>query len=169
MRFQVRRIAAAAAALLVALGVLFGLQRWLFQTQTSAPLKMQLERIAGVRKVTLDFARSPGVVHVTLGRVNDIQTTYLALAAHVQALAPGAALDVAGTSDGLLSSAAQDLSFSIAQGLATGHFVAMRTEALAEAGRVHVLARLYIDQQNVYLALYDKTHAAYFIYPREAK
>lgn len=169
MRFQVRRIAAAAVALLATLAVLLGMQRWLFQTQTSAPLKLQIERVRGVRKVTLDFSKSPGVVHVTLGRVNDIETTYRDLAAHVENLAPGAAVDVSGTSDAHLAAVAQDLSFSIAQGLATGQFVAMRSDALAEARRDHVVAHIYIDQQDVYLALYDQTHAAYFIYPREAK
>ncbi len=169
MRFQVRRIAAAAVALVATLAVLFGMQRWLFQTQTSVPLQQQLERVPGVRKVTLDFSTSPGVVHVTLGRVSDIETTYADLATHVQALASGASMDVAGTPDRLIAAAAQDLSFSIAQGLATGQFVAMRSQVLSEAKRDHVVARIYINQQNVYLALYDQAHAAYFIYPREAK
>ena len=83
MRFQVRRIAAAAAALILTLAALFGLQRWIFQTQTSAPLKTQLERVAGVRSVKLDFANLPGVVHVALRRVPDIETTYARLAAHI--------------------------------------------------------------------------------------
>ena len=169
MRFQVRRIAAAAAALILTLAALFGLQRWIFQTQTSAPLKTQLERVAGARSVKLDFANLPGVVHVDLRRVPDIETTYARLAAHIEALAPGAALDIAGTSDARIAAAAQDLSFSIAQGLATGQFVAMRQNVLAQAGRAKVVARVYIDQKNVYLALYDKTHADYFVYPRGAK
>ena len=169
MRFQARRIAAAAVALVATLAVLFGLQRWLFQTQTSTPLEQQLKHVAGVRRVTLDFARSPGTVHVTLSRVSDIETTYTALAARVAALAPGAAIVVAGTSDGRIAAAAQDLSFPIAQGLATGQFVAMRQNVLDDARRDRVTARIYIDQQNVYLALYDQAHTAYFIYPREAK
>ena len=169
MRFQVRRIAAGAVALLVTLAALFGLQRWMFQTQTTAPLQTELERVPGVRKVTLDFAQSPGAVHVTLGRVSDIQTTYVSLAARVAHLAPGAAVDVVGTSDSALAAAAQDLSFPIAQGLATGQFVAMRAGVLSAALRDRVEAHVYIDQQNVYLAIYDKAHAAYFIYPREAK
>jgi hypothetical protein len=155
--------------LLVTLAALFGLQRWMFQTQTTAPLQAELERMPGVRKVALDFAQSPGTVHVTLGRVSDLQTTYESLAARVAHLAPGAAVDVVGSSDPKLSSAAQDLSFPIAQGLATGQFVAMRAGVLTAARRVGVEARIYIDQQDVYLALYDRAHAAYFIYPREAK
>ena len=169
MRFQVRRIAAAAVALVATLAVLLGMQRWLFQTQTSTPLQRQLEHVTGVREVTLDFARSPGVVHVTLARVSDIETTYAALAARVETLAPGAAVEVAGTSDGRIAAAAQDLSFPIAQGLATGQFVAMRRNVLADSGRDHVTARIYIDQRNVYLALYDRANAAYYVYPREAK
>ncbi len=169
MRFQVRRIAAAALALLATLAVLFGMQRWLFQTQTSVPLKAQIERVPGVRSVTLDFSKSPGVVKVKLGRVGDIETTYSNLTAHVQAMAPGAEVKVSGTPDRQITAAAQDVSFSIAQGLATGQFVAMRAQVLDQAKRDHVDASIYIDQQNVYLALYDKAHAAYFIYPREAK
>ena len=169
MRFQVRRIAAAAVALLATLAVLFGMQRWLFQTQTSVPLQQQLERVPGVKNVRLDFTASPGVVHVTLGRVSDIESTYTDLASHVQALASGATIEIAGSSDQRISAAAQDLSFSIAQGLATGQFVAMRSQVLSEAKLDHVVARVYIDQQNVYLALYDQGHSAYFIYPREAK
>lgn len=169
MRFQVRRIAAGAVALLVTLAALFGLQRWMFQTQTTAPLQSELERMPGVRKVSLDFAQSPGTVHVTLGRVNDIQTTYESLTTRVDRLVPGATVDVVGLSDPRLSAAAQDLSFPIAQGLATGRFVAMRAGVLSAAQHDGVQARIYIDQQNVYLALYDQAHAAYFIYPREAK
>lgn len=169
MRFQVRRIAAAAAALLVTLAVLFGAQRWLFQTQTSTPLQQALQKTAGVQRVSLDFAQSPGTVEVTLGRVADLETTYQALSRRVQALASGATIVVRGSPDGRLDAAAQDLSFSIAQGLATGQFVAMRQDVLAGARRDGVEARIYIDQQNVYLALYDPAHVAYYIYPREAK
>jgi len=169
LRFQVRYVAAAAAALLVTLGLLLAGQRWLFSAQTTQPLQAQLERVPGVKSVALDFAQQPGVVHVTLSRVPDLETTYQDIDARVQALAPGATITLPTPTEPRLRSAEQDLSFYVAQGLATGQFVGMRRDVIAQATRDGVRARIYIDAHNVYLALYDGAHAGYFIYPREAK
>ncbi|MDA8345749.1 MAG: hypothetical protein M0Z66_09735 [Thermaerobacter sp.] len=169
MRLQVRRVAVLAIALALTLGVLFGLQHWIFLTQTKMPLQAQLERMSQVKRVTLNLSSSTPSVNVVLGSVADLETTYQSIEAKVQKLAPGAALHIAGGTDKALTNASQVLSFPVEQGMVTGQFVEMRQDVVHDASNLHVTARIYVDSQNVYLALYDHDKAAYFIYSRGAK
>jgi len=169
MRPQARRIAVAILALAATFAVLFFAQRLLFATQTQAPLKQRLLTVPQVESVSLELSASPQVVLVTLGRVADLHETAQTLTEKIKAFAPEATLRVRGHADATLSSAEEDLSFPVQQGLASGQFVEMRQEVLQEAMKLQVTARIYIDANDVDLALYDRGHAAYYIYPRGGK
>lgn len=169
MRLQARRVAVLGVALTLTLGALFGMQHWLFLTQTKLPLQTQLERLPEVSHVSLNLSSASPSVSVTLRSVPNLEETYASISKTVQHLAPGAALHISGTSDKALANAAQILSFPVEQGIATGQFVEMRKDVLQEASNLHVKARIYVDSQNVYLALYDQDKSAYFIYSRGAK
>lgn len=169
VRLQARRVAVLTLALALTLAILFGLQRWLFLTQTKLPLQTQLQKLPYVQRVTLQLSGASPAVIVTLGDVGDLESTYQTLLGRVRAMAPGAALRVQGHSDARLAAADETLNFPIEQALADGQFVAMRQDVLQEAAKLKVTARIYVDGQNVYLALYDRGHAAYFIYPRGGK
>ena len=169
MRVPVRRVVVLAVALALTLGILFGLQHWIFLTQTSQPLQSQLQKMPHVKKVTLNLSSSSPSVNIVLGSVPDLETTYHSIAAKVQQASPGTAVHLAGSSAQVLANADQVLSFPIEQGMATGQFVTMRQDVLQEAANLHVTARVYVDSRNVYLALYEHGQAAYFIYSRGAK
>jgi hypothetical protein len=169
MRLQVRRVAVLAIALAVTLSVLFGVQHWLFLTQTQAPLQAQLDHLPSVRGVTLNLSQSSPNVVVTLGSVPDLESSYQAIEAKVHDLSPGAALTIKGASSSTFTTAEQVLSFPIEQGIATGQFVEMRKDVLQDAANLHMTTHVYVDSQNVYLALYRHGQAAYFVYPRGAK
>lgn len=169
MRLQARRLAVLALALALTLAVLFGLQRWIFLTQTKMPLKSRLEHSPNVQSVTLQLQGQSPTVEVTLGKVANLESTYQLLLGRVRASSPGATLHVQGHPDARLTTAQQQLSFPIQQALSDGQFIAMRQNVLQEAHSLGVQASIYIDQHNVYLALYDQGHDAYFIYPRGGK
>ncbi len=169
MRLQVRRVAVLAIALAVTLSVLFGVQHWLFLTQTQTPLQTQLDHLPSVRGVTLNLSQASPNVIVTLGSVPDLETAYQAIEAKVHDLSPGAALTIKGASTQTFTNADQILSFPVEQGIATGQFVEMRKDVLQDAAKLHLTARVYVDSQNVYLALYSHGQAAYFVYSRGAK
>lgn len=166
MRVPVRRVAVLALALALTLGALFGAQHWLFLTQTKAPLQTEIRRLHGVTAVTLNLTASSPSVTVRLGNVSNLQSTYQTISQKIHSLAPGATLKVQGTSDAALANAAQVLSFAIEQGIATGQFVQMRKDVLSEAAKLHITAKVYVDSKYVYVALYDHSRSAYFVYSR---
>lgn len=166
MRLQPRRVAVMFLSMLIVVGTLYGLQRWIFVSQTSNPLARALRHEADVQRVALDLTASPPTVTVTLHRVTDLMQTYRHIEQTINAYVPGARLEVLGRPDAKLQSAFETLSFPIEEGLATGNFLAMQGTVLRQAHRLGIGARLYIDAQNVYLALYDASHAAYYVYSR---
>lgn len=169
MRLQPRRVAVMFLSMVVVVGVLYGLQRWVYVSQTRNPLTEALKRSPVVQKVALNLAASPPTVTATLKNVPDLMATYHELAETLHGFVANAQLEVLGHSDAKLHTAYEALSFPIEQGLATGHFVEMQSAVASEAPRLGVQAKIYIDAQNVYLALYDTPNAAYYIYPRGGK
>lgn len=169
MRLQPRRVAVMFLSMIVVVGVLYGLQRWVYVSQTRNPLSEALKHSPVVQKVTLNLAASTPTVTATLKNVPDLMTTYHELQETLRGYVLNAQLEVLGHPDAKLHSAYESLSFPIEQGLATGHFVQMQSAVMNDTRRLGVQAKVYIDAQNVYLALYDTSHAAYYIYPRGGK
>lgn len=166
MRLQPRRVAVMLLSMVVVVGLLYGLQRWFFVSQTRNPLATKLMHAPAVAHVSLQLGASPPSVTVTLRRIPDLRSTYQNLLNTLHDYVPGAHLEVLGRTDSKIQSASEALSFPIQQGLATGQFMAMQSNVTKAAARLGIAAKIYIDAQNVYLALYDSGHAGYFVYPR---
>lgn len=164
----VRQGLVAFVALIATLGVLWGFTTLDHYQSTIQPLQQALQKASGVKKVSL-VGDNGNTVKVTMGKVADFETTYDKVADASSLYLNSPTIVVVSHPDAKLQSAVEELSFPIEQGLALGKFVDMRSQVMAEAAKLHVHADLYIDNHNVYLALYDGSHYLYHVFPRGGK
>lgn len=158
------------ASLVVTLGLLLGGQAVARWGTVAHPLDQAFRQDHHVVSFTLEQNTTPPTVDIKLGRVQNLEQAGQRLFNEADLVfgAGNYVLNVSGNPDAKLTNLANGLSFVIAQGLATGQYVTMEQAVQRAAKAQHVTADLYLDSNNLYLALYDGAHDQYEILPRDA-
>lgn len=153
----------------VTLLLLFGAQL-LYARQTFAqPLNAALRSTPGVMGQPVVASDGLGLaVHVRLGLVPDLETTYLQLL-HAADHAAGGRQVILTVKDNASQQLIDDyiaLTTILDQGRATGQYVAMRDQFQAAATRMHLTsADLTLDGQQMYVELVSGKNYLYRILP----
>lgn len=145
--------------LIVAVGtiaILWGGQRIYQNSAVRSPLLRSVEAVRGVQMAKL---RPQGTLNVRLKQSANLMTTYQAIEARAQASLPKAPqLVIINAGDGPLNALANRVKLMVAQGEATGQYVAMSQQIgrFARAQGVH--ASIALGNYNVFVSLQAGSH-----------
>lgn len=163
MRVSLKQVFTAVVAMICTLGVLWGGQRLYQRTVVQTPLMASVGTISGVTHAAL----SGGTLTITLKPNADLMTVYRsAYQAADQTLghAPSRIV-VANASDSTLNRVAQSAAFIVAQGEATGQFVALESNIHHLAGQNQVQADVELGAHHLYLTFRQHHHVLYQVVP----
>jgi hypothetical protein len=127
------------------------------------PLKDSLGQISGVQNVQVETG-NPAVITIKLGRVSDLQSTYLTISKAVRSIlgdpqSVTVTIEDNRTQD--LNSAYEALVPILQEGVAHGSFTEMITKAEQMAQQLHMDARITMDEHNIYIQLEQGSHYLY--------
>ena len=163
MKFSAKQIFVALASLVITLGALFAGQRLYHTAVVEKPLANQLGSIIGVRQAYLQG----GNLIVRLKPKSNLMTVYQRVTANA-ALTLGhvpSQIEIIGKPNNSLKSLANNMAFVVAQGEATGQFVAMKGDIQSLAARAGASARVELDPHHLYLTLKEGHHILYDVIP----
>lgn len=157
MKFSMRQIFMIFAVFIVVFGILRGAQ-WIYvRSAVRSPLKQSISRIRGVSRVQV---ASHNIVTVTLDKNANLMTAYDAI--------DSASKEVTGrTQQNLIirdhANASMDrmvnsLQLIIAQGAATGQYVAMNQAIQSLAKSHHMTAVVELGDRHIFVTLRSKNH-----------
>ncbi|MCY0886015.1 MAG: hypothetical protein OWV35_09075 [Firmicutes bacterium] len=162
MRVSVKQVFVVIASFLVTLGALWAAERIYVASQVRTPFLQAVRRTPGVAGAWLNgrdlvLQLQPGA---------DLETVYDTVQA--RAAASGQAMDavlIRDRASPALRALDNELSFVVAQGIATGQFVAMRQQILADAARARVQAQVSMDRGDIFLTLRQGSAVLYQVIP----
>lgn len=163
MQVSVKQVFTALIVMICTLGVLFGGQRLYQTTVVQSPLVASLGTIAGVRTAHLKQGR----VTVQMGPGADLMKVYRAVyrAADEKLGHAPVAINVENHSSTALNQVAQSAAFMVAQGEATGEYVAMQTNIQKLAARHGMSARVELGTHHLYLTFRQRGRVLYQVIP----
>ncbi|MCY0898232.1 MAG: hypothetical protein OWU33_04745 [Firmicutes bacterium] len=163
MKVSVKQVVVTVMAMVMTLGVLFLGQRLYQSLAVKSPLLTSLGAITGVRQASV----KENAVTVTLAPDADLMAVYQAVSQSATRLLghPPARIVVVSHPDTTLTTLAENVAFVVAQGEATGQFVAMKNTILSMAQRDHVSARVELGTHHLYLTFRDGRDVLYDVLP----
>lgn len=163
MKFSFKQIFVAMLSLVLTLGVLFAGQHLYRSTVVESPLVSNLGAIAGVHE-----ARIQGnTVAVAVNSNANLMSVYQAVVAKAtQSLghAPQK-VTIQSHSDAVLNQLANNVAFVVAQGEATGQYVAMKNTINAMANRQDTQVSMQMDSHHLYLTFRHHQAVLYDVVP----
>ncbi len=163
MKFSVKQIFTVLISMLLTLALLFVGQRVYRATAVETPLVSNLSRVAGVSQARLEG--NSVVVRIKPGA--DLMTVYRDVAAQAKATtghAP-AKIDIVSHADVTLAQLQKDVPFIIAQGEATGQFMAMKTSIVAMARQHQAGVTVELGAHHLYLTFSHHHRVLYDVVP----
>lgn len=163
LKLSPKQVFAGLLALAVTLGVLFLGQRVYQTTVVQSPLTANLGTIQGVRQVSLQH----NTVTVRVSPHANLMGVYQAVV-HRATTSLGHApqkVVIVGHPDPTLTHLANNISFVVAQGEATGQFVAMKQAITNMAQKVGVTSSLQLDGHHLYATFTSHQHVLYDVIP----
>lgn len=160
VRVSVKQIFVVMASFLLTLAALWVAERLYVASQVRTPFLAAVRRIPGVAAAGLDGH----VLWLQLKPDANLESVYEA----AEARAGGqnlAAVRIESRSSAALASVDRELSFVVAQGIATGQYVAMRQQILQDAARAHVGANVSMDRGDIFLTLRQGGSALFQVIP----
>ena len=163
MKVSVKQIFIAFVSMVCTLGVLWGGQ-WLYvTTAVQSPLARSVGQIAGVQRVSVQNSQ----VIVQMKPQANLMTVYRAVLRQVGST-PGrtpAGITVQSHADATLNSLAGRVQFIVAQGEATGQYVAMRSNIDRLAARNHSSATVQLGSTRLYMTFRHQGFVLYDVAP----
>lgn len=163
VRISAKQVMMALTSMVLTLGVLFAAQRIYHTSVVDNPLVSQLGSVAGVRRADVH----QGTVIVTVRRHIDLMSVYQNVTSNAKTAlgrAPAQVI-VKGSPNSTLQALARDAEFVVAQGEATGHYVAMKQSLQSLGRRHHASAVVEMDSRHVYLTFTQGPHVLYDVIP----
>ncbi len=163
MKVSAKQVFTAIIAMICTLGVLWGGQRLYQTTVVQTPLMASLGAIHGVTEATMNGGR----VTVRMRAGSDLMSVYRTVwQAADQALghAP-ASVTIVSHPDATLNAVSASAQFIIAQGEATGQFVAMRDNLVHLAGAHQASASVELGSHHLYLTFHHQGAVLYEVVP----
>lgn len=164
MKVSAKQLLFVFVAFIVTFGILRGIE-WLYVTSAlRTPLIQSVERLPGVIGVQL---LPSDTVMVRMKPQADLMTVYQTVDAEVTAVYGRAPASIAfvDNPDATLNQLAGQIRFVVAQGEATGQYVAMETQIAKLAADHHVVAHTELGYSNLFLTLKSAHHVLYQIIP----
>ncbi|MBX5466725.1 MAG: hypothetical protein K6U14_04410 [Firmicutes bacterium] len=158
MKLSVKQIVVMALTFLLTVGIL-RLGQWLYtQSAIDAPLLQAVRAVPGVQSATW---LNPDTLTIALSPSADLMATYEAVKLRASALGMTVTPVVApGRPDAVLRQLDNQIHFAVAQGEATGQYVAMDQAILAMARARGVTASVELGQSHLFITL--RRGAAYY-------
>ena len=163
MRISVKQVFTAVIAMVISLAALFLGQRVYQSTVVSTPLIANLGSLKGVNEARLVH----GTVVVSLKPGSDLMTVYQNLVSRARAQtgrAP-AGIVVKSRPDAVLKRLQASVPFVIAQGQATGQFIAMKANIEHLAKSRGATVRVEMDSHRLYLTFSHQGRVFYDVVP----
>jgi hypothetical protein len=166
VRVTIKQLLATAVAVLVTLAVLYAGQQIYNRTAIATPLSGALQAVPGVKTATVHNSPSLAVA-IRLTSRGDLALVYPRAEAVIQSLTGRAVpLTVLDNHSPAEERTYESLRFVIAQGEATGQYVAMAQEVSSLAARHGEHATLVMDGQHLFLTLTDSArHRLFAVLP----
>lgn len=163
MKFSVRQVFVAFTSLVLTLGVLFVGERIYHTAVVQTPLIAHVGAVKGVDHVAING--STVTIHVIPGsNLMAVYQNVVKRATTTLGHSPHQVI-VVGHSDSRLSQLANNVAFMVAQGEATGDFVAMKNSIQSAATKVGVSVAEQMDNYHLYLTFQTDHHVLYDVLP----
>lgn len=152
MKFTVKQVFLVFAVFAAMLGLLMGAQWVYLSSAVRSPLLHSLQNVPGVRTVQVS---SHGAVTVDLAEHSNLMAAYQAVAAKAQQVtgrAPSSIAVLSHPSSDMVS-LVDPLRLIIAQGEATGQYVAMNSAIQKLAGQHHLTSAVQLGNHHIFVTL----------------
>lgn len=160
------------AAVVVTFGLLFGGVKIYRKQSVDRPLFKLYQEIKEVKDVQIEKSGRQTVVRVRLDQVANLKSTYRRL----DSLARGVfgpdefQIQILDSRSPLLEQAYHDMHLSLQEANATGAFTKMAHEVEAKQKALAIdSSRVFVDNDNLYLALYHRGAYLYEVIPRRER
>ena len=156
-----------AAAFVLSLTAMVGAKRW-YDDRRAVPALVRLEQLPGVRWARLGQGPAGRTLWVAVEPVEDLTALVGALrrAASVGELAGVREIVLVDRRNEQLSRALSRMELALQEGAFSGAFLRMEQHVSRLAAKMGVQARLFVDQQAVYVLLRSGSHHLYEVIPR---
>ncbi|NMP20811.1 hypothetical protein [Sulfobacillus harzensis] len=163
MQVSAKQFFTALITMICTLGVLFGAQRLYQKTIVQSPLVATLGSIGGVRSAQM----KNGTVTVKVKPGADLMSVYRAVyeAADARLGHPPTAIVFASHANSRLNAVSESASFMVAQGEATGQYIAMESNIQKLAASHGATARVELGTHHLYLTFRQGSSVLYQVVP----
>ena len=156
MRTAITHGLMAVAAAAATAGLLLGAQSLYNASAVARPLAAAIRAVPGVSRVQVDGPGGAPVLKIWLTSRAPLATTYERVSATAAArLGQPPAIQLQSNPDAAEVKAANFIQFIVAQGQATGRYVAMDRAVMTTARQSHLAATFVLRQNTMYLTLSD--------------
>lgn len=136
-----------------------------------SPLDKALNNIDGVETVTLDGSNkinSNTIIYVTLNNTANLQKTYEEISKKINQTLKSSryTLEIKDNRSSELEQAYYDIHYYIQKAIVDGDFPMLEAKVQEKAGLVGAAAKVYVDEQNIYLQLTKKDSSLYTVVAR---
>lgn len=137
------------------------------------PLNQSLQHMSGVEKVIWQNSgklNEPANITVTLKDIANLQKTYEEINQKIKTIVGKKPykLEIQSHSSPELESFYYDINFYLQEALANGNFPLLAEKTQEKAQALGVNARVYVDDQFVYVQFAQKDYALYAVVPRHS-
>ncbi|OAT86691.1 hypothetical protein [Desulfotomaculum copahuensis] len=171
MQWHGWRIPVVLLAMLAGLGVFLGAQ-WLYNKYSyQEPLAGVLKQNPAVASFAVHRREPVLRVAVRLKPVNNLMDTYQGLQKSIRGVLGDKEfkLEIEDDRDSQLNEAYYYSQFAVYEAVARGNYREMADYIAAHAAKVGASARIFLDQDNIYLQMSHGRHYLYQVIPRTAK
>ncbi|PSR23806.1 MAG: hypothetical protein C7B45_01990 [Sulfobacillus acidophilus] len=159
MKISFKQVFVALLSMIITLGVLFAGQQVYRSAMVESPLVSNLGAIAGVRQARIQGNTVTVSMQSHANLMNVYQTVELK-ATEFLGHAPQKVV-IESHSDSVLEQLANNVAFVVAQGEATGQYVAMKNTIATMARSQHAAVNMQMDSHHLYLTFHHHTAVLY--------
>lgn len=162
MKVTVKQVLSVLVGFVVSLGILRGAQAIYTSSIIRTPLVRTIEGVAGVHQVTMG---PKDAIALELDPAANLMTSYQTVSRDATASlghAPSQ-ISVVNHATGQMTQVANQLRFVLAQGIATGQYVAMNASIQRMATAAHLNANVQLGASHIYVTL-TSPHGRYHAY-----
>lgn len=160
-------------ALIITVACLFMVQAVWQSYAVNLPLDKALNDIDGVLSVTVDEKdklNDHTAIHVTLDNTANLQKIYKKISAKIDQTLKGGkyTLEIQDNRSRELEQAYYDIHFHIQKAIVDGDFPLLEEKVREKADLVGAAAKVYVDEQNIYLQLVKDDQFLYSVETRQS-
>lgn len=160
-------------ALVITVACLFIVQAVWQSYAVDLPLDKELNAIDGVLNVTLDDnhkINDSTTIYVTLDNTANLQKTYKEISTKIEQTLKGSEylLEIKDNRSPELEQTYYDIHYYIQKAIVDGDFPLLEAKVREKADLVGVAAKVYVDEQNIYLQLVKNDSFLYSVVTRQS-